>query len=71
MDLEVLEKRPKPSIRLTVCLVVNGFIDSTDERERLLRVAINCKFSDAVRESLESLPEVGLPVFEAPLPEND
>ena len=53
------------------CLVVNCFIDLTDERERFLRVAINCKFSDAVGKSLESLPKVGLPVIETSLPEND
>ena len=51
--------------------VVNSFIDPTDERERFLRAAINCKFSDAFGKSLEPLPEVGLPVIEASLPEND
>ena len=50
---------------------MNCFIDPTDEKERFLRVAINCKFSDAVGKSLESLPEAGLPVIEASLPEND
>ena len=55
----------------SLCLVVNCFTDPTDERERFLRVATDCKFSDAVGKSPESLFEVGLSVAKASLPEND
>lgn len=54
-----------------VCLVLNCFINFTDDREQLLQSAINCKIPDAVHKPLESLPEIRLPVFKAPLPEND
>ena len=71
MDVELLDKAKAVYQIDSLCLVVNYFIDPTDERERFLRFAINCKFSDAVGKSLESLPEVGLPLIAASLPEND
>ena len=52
MDVELLDKAKAFYQIDSLCLVVNYFIDPTDERERFLRFAINCKFSDAVGKSL-------------------